>query len=169
MVYGVEVAGFGRDHQKIEHWFSQVCGLPRIIRSDSGPQFRSRYNNWLEAIGVIRETLSAYNPQINVSAKKAVQDIKKILKKQTGVFNLEKLVAESNNTVRANMSATPAEMFMGRVVRSSTLGSARRVLDMARAKQQRVEDQLRIKRRLGRGRAEQGHIHAWEQCLDPVS
>ena len=50
------------------------------------------------------------------------------------------------------MLATPAKMFMGRVVRSSTLGSAQRVLNLARAKQQRVEDQLQIKRRLGRGR-----------------
>ena len=97
-------------NKKMEHWFAQGCGLPRIIRSDSGPQFRS---NWLEAIGVIRETSSAYNPQSNGLAEKAIQDIKNILKKQTGGFNLEKLVAESNNTVRANMLATPAKMFMG--------------------------------------------------------
>ena len=137
---------------KMEHWFSQGCGLPRVIRSDSGPQFRSQYNNWLEAVGVIRETSSAYNPRSNGLAEKGVQDLKKILKKQGSSFNLEKLVAEANNTARANMTATPAEMFMGRVVKSSTLGSSRRIVDLAKAHQQRLADQLRIKHRLGRGR-----------------
>ena len=99
--------------KRLEHWFAQGCGLPPTIRSDSGPQFRSKYNKWLEDMGIIRETSSAYNPQSNGLAKKAVQDIKKILKKQTGGFNLEKLVAEANNTFRANMLATPAAMFMG--------------------------------------------------------
>ena len=78
---------------KMEHWFSQGCGLPRVIRSDSGPQFRSQYNNWLEAVGVIREMSSAYNPRSNGLAEKGVQDLKKILKKQESSFNLEKLVA----------------------------------------------------------------------------
>ena len=109
--------------RNLEHWFAQGCGLLRTIRCDSGPQFRSPFNNWLEGMGIIRETSSAYNPQSNGLAKKAVQDIKRILKKQTGKFDLEKLVSESNHTVRSNMAATPSELFMGRVVRSPTIGS----------------------------------------------
>ena len=50
------------------------------------------------------------------------------------------------------MAATPAELFMGRVVRSTTIASARRTFDLAKARTQRVEDQLRIRRRLGRGK-----------------
>ena len=50
------------------------------------------------------------------------------------------------------MAATTAELFMGRVVRSTTIGSARRTFDLAKARQQRVEDQLRIQKRLGRGK-----------------
>ena len=50
------------------------------------------------------------------------------------------------------MAVTPAELFMRRVARSTTINSARRTFDLAKARQQRVEDQLRIWRRLGRGK-----------------
>ena len=66
------------------HWFSQGCGFPRSLRCDSGPQFRSSLNNWLDEMGIVRETSSAYNPQSNGLAEKSVQDIKACIKKQTG-------------------------------------------------------------------------------------
>ena len=50
------------------------------------------------------------------------------------------------------MATTPAEFFMGRVVRSTTIALARRTFDLAKARQQRVEDQLRIRGHLGRGK-----------------
>ena len=103
-------------------------------------------------MGIIRETSSAYNPQSNGLAEKSVQDVKSILKKQIGKYDLEKLVNEMNHTVISGMACTPAELFMGRVVRSTTLALARRTCDLAKARTQRVEDQLRIRRRLGRGR-----------------
>ena len=62
------------------------------------------------------------------------------------------MVNEINHTVRSGMACTPAELFMRRVVCSSTPASARRTIDLAKARTKRVEDQLRIRRRLGRGR-----------------
>ena len=50
------------------------------------------------------------------------------------------------------MEVTPAELMMGRTVRSKTIGSARREVDLARAKQKRIQDQVRIREKLGRGR-----------------
>ena len=47
----------------LKHWFSQGCGMPRAIRCDSGPQYRTAFNNWLDEMGIIRETSSSYNPQ----------------------------------------------------------------------------------------------------------
>ena len=136
----------------LSHWFSQGCGFPRSLRCDSGPQFRSSLNNWLEEVGVVRETSSAYNPQSNGLAEKAVQDIKACMKKQTGKWELEQVVRETNNTARAGMDCTPADLFSGRVVRSNTPASARRTIDFAKARKKRMDDQLRIRRKLGRGK-----------------
>merc|ERR1711888_247865 len=138
--------------KNLAHWFSQGCDFPRSLRCDSGPQFRSALNNWLEEVGVVRETSSAYNPQSNGSSEKAVQDIKACMKKQTGKWDLEQVVRETNNTARAGMDCTPADLFSGRVVRSNTPASARRTIDLAKARKKRVDDQLRIRKRLGRGR-----------------
>ena len=50
------------------------------------------------------------------------------------------------------MDCTPADLFSGRVVRSNTPASARRTIDLAKARKQRLDDQLRIRKKLGRGR-----------------
>ena len=136
----------------LTQWFSQGCGFPRSIRCDSGPQFRSALNNWLEEMGVVRETSSAFNPSSNGLSEKAVRDIKACMKKQTGKWELQQVVRETNNTARAGMDCTPADLFSGRVVRSNTPASARRTIDLAKARKRRMDDQLRIRKRLGRGR-----------------
>ena len=74
------------------------------------------------------------------------------MKKQTGKWDLEQIVRETNNTARAGMDCTPADLFSGRVVRSNTPASARRTIDLAKARKKRMDDQLRIRRRLGRGK-----------------
>ena len=119
--------------------------MPRTIRSDSGPQYRSGFNNWLDEMGIVRETSSSYNPQSNGLAEKSVQDIKNCIKRQTDKYDLEKLVSETNHTARSGMECTPAELFSGRVVKSNTPASSRRTIDLARARTKRVEDQLRIR------------------------
>ena len=47
----------------IKFWFTQRCGLPRVIRSNSGPQFQSEYKNWLISMCIVCEPSSAYYPQ----------------------------------------------------------------------------------------------------------
>ena len=103
-------------------------------------------------MGIVRETSSAYNPQSNGLAEKSVEDIKYCIKKQTGKLDLEKVVSETNHRVRSGMECTPAELFSGRVVRSNTPASSRRTIDLAKARKKRMEDQLRIRRKLGRGK-----------------
>merc|ERR1711888_468862 len=77
---------------------------------------------------------------------------KQTKKKQSGRWELQQVVRETNNTARSGMDCTPADLFSGRVVRSNTPASARRTIDLAKAKKKRMDDQLRIRRRLGRGR-----------------
>ena len=79
------------------------------------------------------------------------QDIKNILKRQEGRYDIDKLMAEYNSVARAGMDASPANLFFNHVVRSTTPGSGRRNLDLERAQQKRVEEQHGIRKNLGRG------------------
>ena len=135
----------------MEGWFCSA-GLPRCVRSDGGPQFRSAYSNWLASLGVVQETSSPYNSSSNGLAEKAVKDIKSILKRQEGRYDISKLPAEYNSVARAGMDASPADLFFNRAVRSTTPGSGRRNLDLERAQQKQIEEQHTIRRKLGRGR-----------------
>ena len=133
----------------IESWFNGSQGLPRTLRADSGPQFRNPFNQWLEELGIIRETSSAYNPASNGAAEKAVQDVKKVLKKQDGKADIGEIIAGLNNTVRTTLGITPAELFIGRKIRTKTRGSMRREVDLARAKRKRIQEQERMRERMG--------------------
>ena len=62
----------------ISDWFNGGHGIPRAVRADSGPQFRAQFNNWLDTLGIIRETSSAYNPTSNGMIEKTVGDIKRV-------------------------------------------------------------------------------------------
>ena len=44
----------------LEGWFLDV-GRPVIIRSDSGPQFRSEFDSWCKRMSIKHEFSSAYN------------------------------------------------------------------------------------------------------------
>ena len=61
-------------------WFNSGKAIPRVVRADAGPQFRHGFNNWLDSLGIIRETSSAYNPESNGMVEKTVGDIKRVLK-----------------------------------------------------------------------------------------
>ena len=135
----------------MEDWFCSA-GLPRCIRSDGGPQFRSTYSNWLASLGVIQETSSPYNSASNGLAEKAIKDVKNMLKRQTGRSSISKLVAEHNGIARTHMDASPADLFFNRVVRTSTPASGRRKIDMEKELQRRAEEQKNIRKKLGRGR-----------------
>ena len=66
----------------LENWFLDV-GRPLIIRSDGGPQFRSRFEQWCKNMMIKHELSSSYNPQSNGHAEQAVKTVKGLLKRQT--------------------------------------------------------------------------------------
>ena len=57
-------------------------GIPRAVRSDVGPQFRSADSNWLAFLGMLQETSSPYNSASNGPRKKLVQDLTNIFNRQ---------------------------------------------------------------------------------------
>ena len=135
----------------MEAWFC-AAGLPQCLRSDGGPQFKSAYSNWLASLGILQETSSPYHSSSNGLSEKAVQDVKIVITRQTGRYDLDRLIAELNSVATSGMNESPADLFFNRVVRSSVPGSGRRILDLARAKEKRIEEQRSIRKELGRGR-----------------
>ena len=60
----------------------QHFGLPRIVKSDNGPQFASsEFTRVLKEDGIVTSTSSPYHAQGNALAERAVQEAKKILRK----------------------------------------------------------------------------------------
>ena len=95
-------------------WFNGRHGIPRVVRANSGPPFRAQFNNWLDTLGIIRETSSAYNPTSNGIIEKTVGNIERVLKKGTGKEDLIQVISDMNNTARSDNEATPAEWMSGR-------------------------------------------------------
>ena len=120
----------------MEGWFC-TTGLPRCVRSDGGLQFKSSYSNWLSSLGIMQETSSPDHSSSNGLAEMAIQDMKNILKRQTGRYNLDKLIAEYNSVAKTGMDKSPADLFFNRVVRATVPGSGRHNLDFERAQQKR--------------------------------
>ena len=65
---------------QLETWFRDL-GVPAVIRSDNGPQFRSDFSDFCSKKGIKHETSSPYNPQSNGLAESAVKNIKHLLLK----------------------------------------------------------------------------------------
>ena len=117
--------------------FNQGHVLPRVLRADSGPQFRLAFDNFLEKLDILRETSSAYNASLNGMAERAVVSMKRVIKK--GVKgSLLKMTADLNNLVRSDNSATPTEMIAGRSVLTEIPGSGRIEVDLAKIRQKRI-------------------------------
>merc|ERR1711888_374310 len=135
----------------MEDWF-HAAGVPRCVRSDGGPQFRGEYANWLASLGILQETSSPYNSPSNGLSEKGVQDVKNMMKRQGTRYDLSKLTADTNGMARSGMDESPADLFFNRTVRSAIPGSGRRMLDLAKVKEKRKEEQKSIRRPLGRGR-----------------
>ena len=133
-------------------WFDSGTCLPRVVRADAGPQFRHSFNNWLDSLGIIRETSSAYNPESNGMVEKLVGDIKRILKKLSGKEDLLQTTAGMNNSVRTDCETTPVELMAGRSIKTSMIGSSRREVDLAIARKKRMEAQSKLRHKLGRGK-----------------
>ena len=79
----------------MEAWFC-AAGLPRCMRSNGGPQFKSSFSNWLASLGILQETSSPYHSSSNGLSEKAVQDVKNVIKRQMGRYDLDRLIAEFN-------------------------------------------------------------------------
>ncbi|TRY80499.1 hypothetical protein TCAL_13164 [Tigriopus californicus] len=94
-------------------WFTDV-GLPEVIKSDNGPQFRGLFLEFCEKFGVQHETSSPYHPKVNGLAEAGVEAMKTLLSMLDGKFNSEdfKIVLLSwRPTPRADAFSPPYGHF----------------------------------------------------------
>ena len=99
-------------------WFCE-WGLPRVVRSDNGPQFGPRFFQACSQNGIAHETSSPYYPASNGLAEAAVKSVKFLLNKcnQTGE-DFRAALLEWRNVPRAD-GISPAQAFLGRRQRTA--------------------------------------------------
>ena len=115
----------------IRKWWNQGWGLPWCLHADDGPQYRSRFTNFLESVGVKRETSSTYHSSRNGLIERGVQAVKKAIKKLGHKADLQQIVNDLNFLLRSDIPAIPTELISGRVIRSALPASGRRSVDRA--------------------------------------
>ena len=108
-------------------------GVPEKMRTDGGPQFKSReFGDFLRRFGVMHETSSPYYPKSNGHAEAAVKSMKSLIAKTTenGKLNCDEFYAgllEYRNTPK-NGTLSPAQILFGHQLRS-LVPAQRRSLD----------------------------------------
>ena len=70
-----------QEAQRCIHEWAFTYGLPHAVRTDGGPAFRQRFQDYLETLGIEHSASSAYNPQSNGLAERGVRQIKDVLRK----------------------------------------------------------------------------------------
>ena len=130
--------------QKLKEIVSRF-GIPEVVRSDNGPQFRSRKfaefsHNWT----FLHNTSSPKYPQRNSLAERSIQTAKLLLTKslKTGEDPYLALLEYRNTSV--NNFATPAQLLMSRNIRS-TIPVTRdhlqaKLIDVAQFKEKRLRE-----------------------------
>ena len=97
-------------------------GIPQKIVSDNGPTFTSQeFKTFMTQNGVLHITSAPYHPSTNGLAERAVQTFKQALKRIQGSSIQEKLskfLFQYRITPHTTTGIAPAELFMGRRLRS---------------------------------------------------
>ena len=94
-------------------------GIPRIVVSDNGPQFSSgEFSAFSKNYGFIHQTSSPKYPQANGQAEKAVGIIKQLLSRASERGEDPYLAILAYRKAPREMGMSPAELLMGRRLRS---------------------------------------------------
>lgn len=97
-----------------EDLFSRF-GKPDKVRSDNGPQFRSRFKSFLHKLGISHDPSSPKYSQSNGEAEAAVKTAKSLITKNSD--NLWQALLEYRSTPLEN-GLSPAELLFGRKIKS---------------------------------------------------
>ena len=95
-------------------------GFPQHLRTDNGPQFISeQFVNSCTDNNIELEVSDPYYPISNGHAEKMVGVAKSLIKKSENMEDLKKMLQIYNSTPSVTTGVSPAEMLMGRKIRTS--------------------------------------------------
>ena len=103
----------------IQNW-SLLFGYPLYVISDSGGGFHKDLKKKILNLNVRHKHSSAYHPQSNSLAERAVGSLKNSLKKSPkymSKLNLKEIIFEINSTVSQEMTGSANDRFLMRSVR----------------------------------------------------
>ena len=135
------------------HEWSYTFGIPHALRTDGGPAFKNRFQEYVDSLGIEHTASSPYNPQSNGLAERGVRQIKDVLrkiKKKPTKDQLREWVFMINNHVQSDGSGTAAQRFFRRGVRTLLPNSIVREVDHRQLIQKRHEKQVKIATAKGR-------------------
>ncbi|XP_059098387.1 uncharacterized protein K02A2.6-like [Tigriopus californicus] len=105
----------------LRDWFVDY-GVPQIIRSDGGPQFRSEFQDFCRDMHITHQLSSAYHPASNGHAESAVKSMKMLLQKYENNWRyFRQSLLEWRNVPRAD-GLSPAQWLFGRRLRTQVPG-----------------------------------------------
>lgn len=111
-----------RTIEKLRQTFA-IHGLPKTLVTDNGPTFTSQeFRQFITENGIQHVFSAPYHPSSNGLAERAVQTFKRSLKQMEPVGSLQsrlsKFLFKYNITPHSTTSVSPAELLMGRQLRS---------------------------------------------------
>ena len=87
-------------------------GIPKVVRSDSGPQFCSdEFTAFGREYGFTHKTSSPYCPSVNGEAERAVQTVKRLWRKAA---DRQLALLDYRTTPLEGINLSPAQLLMGR-------------------------------------------------------
>ena len=105
----------------LQEMFSR-WGLPEHVHSDNGPQFvSSEFENFMHFNHILHTKSAPHHPQSNGLAERYVQTVKKALKgnsKTSLELRLARFLLQYRNAPSSTTNMTPAELMIGRPVRT---------------------------------------------------
>lgn len=128
--------------------FFQFTGCPARFWSDRGGAFDSHeFRRFASEIGMDVKFSSAEYPQSNGAAESAVKILKRLKSVSLNETEFLKAVIYLQNTTKAGHSFTPAEVFLGRSVRTPLQEKAvKATVSWTTVCSERKQDQSRMKR-----------------------
>merc|ERR1712106_441961 len=144
---------------------------PITIVSDGGPAFNHGFVDFVRARHINHRYTSAYRPQSNSPAERAVKSLKDVLEKlsKLDIRTLREVVFNVNNHVSQNDSGSNAERFFLRGIRSNLPNSFRRNLNVDDLIRIRSDKRQKAAEKMGRRSADEFEVGQVVRVQDTVN
>ena len=118
-------------------------GYPDVVVSDNGPQFVSQeFKRFEKDYGFSHVTSSPRFPQSNGQAERAIQTVKKLIKKSKNTQSAHEALLAYRNTP-LDIGLSPSQLFLGRRVKTSLPTSAPLLSPLATKDMKDIQERLK--------------------------